>query len=522
MRYIEESGSMKENKEYSLARLLAGIKYELVRGEVTGNVTGVHYNTGSVTRGSVFVCIKGARNDSHELAQSAVYHGATVIVTEREVTVTSGVTVIRTDNTREALALMSAAYFGYPSNSMTMIAITGTKGKTTISYMIRDILMAAGIKTGVIGSIGVDYAGIRVPCENTTPESYEIHKILYKMRNSGIKAVVMEVSSQGIKYDRVKGIHFDYGIFTNISHDHIGGNEHKDMEEYVGYKSDLFAACDVSVLNIDDKYYNKMAEKSRGKIIYYGIKNEDKIPDCVTPYRIERVFTENGPGMKYCLSDYEYTLGLPGLFSVYNAVAAGIVCEDILADDEKDTISLLISEVYENIRIKGRCEYIKNPGYAGIVIDYAHNSGSLKELLQAIRLYTKGKLVCLFGCGGNRSVLRRYEMGEVSAKYADITVITSDNPRYEDAENIMKDIEKGLLKVLSENDRIENDYGDFVNGKYIMIEDRKRAIEISLSKTSEDDIIVVAGKGHESYQEIRGKRYHLDDREIAMNIENIK
>ena len=491
---------------FRLVDLLDGIEYQVVSGNINREVNGVCYSTYDMLANSVFVCIKGFHSDSHDMAQQAVYGGATVIVAERGVTITGNVTVILVNDSREALSIISSNYFGNPAKDMIMIGVTGTKGKTTTVYMIADILEAAGISAGIIGSIEIRYDKKTFKNENTTPESYVIQQTLARMKRAGVRAVVMEVSSQGLKLKRVHGIAFDYGIFTNISRDHIGEKEHADMEEYIRFKSQLFKNCRCGIYNIDDERHEEIISGNRcERLIHYGIKDAEEI---------KLLYVDGIPGVSFTVNDMNITLKLPGYYSVYNALAAITVCSDILCEDEPSTRMCLIAEVLYHFSVKGRTEVKRLGNGAYAVVDYAHNALALQSLLESMREYVHGRLVCLFGCGGNRSRLRRYEMGEVCAALADFTVITSDNPRYENPYSIMEDIEKGVLRVLSKEDKVKNGLWCFDDGKYVMIEDRKDAVEIALSKLEEDDMIVIAGKGHENYQEIRGRRYYLDDRNL--------
>lgn len=330
---------------------------------------------------------------------------------------------------------------------------------------------------------------------------------LARMKKEGIKAVVMEVSSQGLKLKRVHGITFDYGIFTNISRDHIGDKEHADMEEYISFKARLFKNCRCGIYNIDDERHKEIIDGNRcERLIHYGIDDARDI-------RLE--YVDDIPGVSFTVNEMNITLKLPGYYSVYNALAAIKLCSEILCEDELSTRMCLMAEVLYHFSVKGRTEVKRLGNGAYAVIDYAHNALALKSLLESMREYVSGRLVCLFGCGGNRSRLRRYEMGATSARLADFTVITSDNPRYENPYSIMEDIESGLLQVLSKKDKVKNGLWGYDDGKYVMIEDRKDAVEIALSKLEENDMIVIAGKGHENYQEIRGRRYYLDDRDLV-------
>lgn len=491
---------------FRLVDLLEGLEYKVAAGNINREVNGLCYSTHDMLVNSVFVCIKGFHSDSHDMAQQAVYGGATVIVAERGVTVTGNVTVILVSDSREALSIISSNYFGKPAKDMIMIGVTGTKGKTTTVYMIADILEAAGISTGIIGSIEIRYNNKSVKNENTTPESYIIQQTLSRMKRTGVKAVVMEVSSQGLKLKRVHGITFDYGVFTNISRDHIGEKEHADMEEYISYKAQLFKNCRCGIYNIDDERHCDIIDGNGcERLIHYGIEDAGEI---------KLLYVDGIPGVSFTVNDMNITLRLPGCYSVYNALAAIKVCGEILCEDELSTRMCLMAEVLYNFRVKGRTEVKRLGCGAYAVVDYAHNALALESLLESMREYVHGRLVCLFGCGGNRSRLRRLEMGEISAHLADFTVITSDNPRYEKPYSIMEDIEKGVLRVLKKDDKVKDGLWNYDDGKYAMIEDRKDAVEIALSKLAENDMIVIAGKGHENYQEIRGRRYYLDDRDL--------
>ncbi len=513
---------MPGQQDMSLKEMLEGIQYEVVQGSDTVNVSSLCYDTRDMWSKSVFVCIKGSLTDAHTLAQEAVYKGAVAIVAEEYVSVTADITVIRVGSTRKALAYMSANYWEHPSRDMLMIGITGTKGKTTTAYMIDAILSAAGFCTGIIGSIEVRYGNISYNNDNTTPESYRLHEIMYNMKQNGVNVVIMEVSSQALKLERVAGIMYDYAVYTNISRDHIGQAEHRDMKEYIHFKSLLFSQCRNAVLNIDDGHVDDMISECKdGEIIYYGKGRGDVCADKILAAEVNGM-----PGVRYTLScayDEEegegrvIALKLPGEYSVYNSLAAIAACNHIMGGDEPDTRYELMKCVLEDFSVKGRMEVFKSEkGYMAIV-DYAHNELSLQSLLQSLRPYVKGLLICIFGCGGGRSVLRRYNMGEVSARFADVTIITDDNPRYEPSEKIISDIETGILRVLDGGSRTDFTH-EYRKETYLVEEDREKAIQNALSKAGKDDMIVIAGKGHENYQEIRGVRYPSNDSEIVKNI----
>ena len=516
---------MKNHIRISLRELLRDMNYDVLKGSDAIAVKAVCYDTRDMMADSVFVCIRGNNSDGHSLVGEAIYKGAIAVIAEKDIEVTGAVTVIRVEDTRKALALVSASYFGFPANDMLLIGITGTKGKTTTAYMIYDILTAAGYSTGIIGSIEVRYGNVITHNENTTPESYVINKTLCNMRNAGVNAVVMEVSSQALKYNRVYGMEFDYGVFTNISEDHIGPAEHSSMEEYVKCKSELFGMCRTAVFNMDDEYADYMIDRSAAiRKCGYGIDNGD-----VRATDVENVSVDGVPGISYNLMmtgqrwqdcesiKHEIILPVPGRYSVYNSLAAIAVTNMILELDEPDTRYELMAQVLNEFSVAGRMEVMKSGTGYTVVVDYAHNAMSLMQLLKSLREYTDGMLICIFGCGGNRSKSRRYNMGEVSAVYADVTVITDDNPRYEAPEEIMADIEIGILKVLDIGSKRDFS-GELVKGSYIIQGDRQKAIQNVLSKAKKNDMIVIAGKGHETYQEIKGVRYPMSDSEVVREV----
>ncbi len=518
----------------SLLELLTGIKYRVIQGNADIQVSDICIDTRDMVSGSVYVCLSGAHTDSHDMVQQAVYKGAVAIVCEKPVNVTDGITVIMVRSTREAVSYMAMSYYNNPSSKMIMIGITGTKGKTTTAYMIERILNGAGIKTGLIGSIEIKYNDISRLNENTTPEPVKLQGILAEMYDNGIQAVVMEVSSQALKMCRVSGIIFDYGVFTNLSRDHIGKDEHQDMEEYIQCKSMLFEQSRHGIFNKDDKYSLIMKNSSiAGRISCFGIGNDsrgfDEVYMMTYADRVNLSLTDGTPGVMFaanvCRSGgdklrHAFSLNLPGIFSVYNALAAVTVCDIILSDTQLQDRLGFMSGILSDFAVKGRLEVIPVDTDYSVIVDYAHNEISLELLLESMRKYVSGRLITVFGCGGNRSRERRFKMGEVSARLSDITVVTSDNPRYENPDDIMGDIEKGILKILKESDKIANDRVSFADGKYIMISDRQKAVETALNQAKKGDMVIVAGKGHETYQEIKGVRYRMLDSDIIKDWNN--
>ena len=484
-----------------LDKLLERLDYKVLQGTDQTEITTLINDSRKAEKGSVFVCISGAVSDGHSYAADVAAKGAAALVVEHEVDVPADVTVILVKDTRYALALMSAAYFGYPAEKMKIIGITGTKGKTTTTYMIKSILDGVGHKVGLIGTIEAIIGEKHIPAANTTPESYTIHKYFAEMAEAGCDCVVMEVSSQGLMLHRTAGIPFEIGIFTNLGKDHIGPNEHKDFEDYKRCKGLLFRQCRLGIANVDDKYFKDVFRNATCRVETFGFSENADL-------RAENVKLVSRPGylgVAYHVSglmDFGVEIDIPGKFSVYNSLTAIAVCRHFQVPVEK------IKEVLKQAKVKGRIEMIKVSDEFTLMIDYAHNAMSLESLLTTLKEYNPKRLVCLFGCGGNRSRDRRYEMGEVSGRLADLTIITSDNPRFEKPQDIIDDIKIGIGRT---------------DGKYVEICDRKEAIKYAIANGQPGDVIVLAGKGHEDYQEIRGVKHPMDERVlIAEVLEELK
>jgi UDP-N-acetylmuramoyl-L-alanyl-D-glutamate--2,6-diaminopimelate ligase len=474
--------------------MLEQLEYTCLQGDVHILVTELVYDSRKVTRDCVFVCVSGAVFDGHDFIGEVAAKGAAAIVIEKDVPYPEGITVIRTANTRHALACMSAAYFGYPARRLITIGITGTKGKTTTAYMIRSMLEETGHKTGLIGTIETIIGDESMPSGNTTPESYVLQQTFARMVDAGCECVVMEASSQGFMLHRTDGFIFDYGIFTNIAPDHIGQNEHKDFEDYLRCKSMLFRQCRTGIVNIDDPHAKDILEGHTCRVETFGYSRKAQIAA-----RDVRLLNRPGYlGIAYHASgliDLDVEVPIPGKFSVYNSLCAIALCRNFKIDGES------IKRALGNVSVKGRVELVPVSDKFTVIIDYAHNAMSLQSLLTTLREYNPKRLVCMFGCGGNRARERRFEMGEISSRLADLTVVTSDNPRYEEPMDIINDIITGVKRG---------------PGKYVEIQDRAEAVKYCITNAIEGDVIVITGKGHEDYQEIKGVKYHMDDRELVI------
>lgn len=482
-----------------LLKLLEKLEYECIRGSADVEVTGIEYDSRKkIEKDSLFVCIEGVNFDGHCFAGKAAENGAGVLVVSRDVEIADDlqITVIKVEDTRYAMAFISAAWFGYPAQKLKVIGITGTKGKTTTSYMVKSILENAGFRAGLIGTVETIIGETHIHAENTTPESYVLQEYFAKMAEAGLDAVVMEVSSQALKLHRTQGFLFGYGIFTNLEPDHIAPGEHASFEEYTECKSRLFRQCRIGIVNGDDLHTGKVLEGHSCELETYGLGEKCML----RADGLELVNTPGELGVKFHvkgLMDFQAELPAPGRFSVYNALCAIAICRHFNAEISD------IQRALQDVRVRGRIEKVRISDKFTLLIDYAHNAMALESLLSTLKEYRPGRLVCMFGCGGNRSRSRRFEMGEVSGRLADFTVITSDNPRNEEPMDIIADIRQGIGET---------------GGRYIEICDRREAIAYVISHAEEGDLIVLAGKGHEDYQEIRGIKYPMDERVIIREL----
>lgn len=479
-----------------LNHLLERLQYEVIQGTDDIEITTLANDSRKVEADSVFVCISGAVVDGHEFVADVTAKGAAAVIVEKDVQASENVTVIKVEDTRYALALMSAAYFGYPADKLKVIGITGTKGKTTTTYMIKSILEDVGHKVGLIGTIEAIIGDKKIPAANTTPESFTIHQYFAEMVEAGCDSVVMEVSSQGLMLHRTAGIPFEIGIFTNLGKDHIGPNEHKDFDDYKRCKGLLFKQCKRGIANVDDPYFEDVFAGATCEIETFGFSEKADLR-AVDTHLVSR---PGYLGVAYHVSglmDFDVEIDIPGTFSVYNSLTAIAVCRHFGVSAD------VIQKALKAARVKGRIEMIKVSDDFTLMIDYAHNAMSLESLLTTLKEYNPTRLVCLFGCGGNRSKDRRFEMGEVSGRLADLTIITSDNPRFEEPQDIINDIKTGIGKT---------------SGQYVEICDRKEAIRYAIEHGQAGDVIVLAGKGHEDYQEIKGVKHPMDERVLIREV----
>jgi UDP-N-acetylmuramoyl-L-alanyl-D-glutamate--2,6-diaminopimelate ligase len=468
-----------------------------IKGDPEAEVTGVSYDSREVRPGHLFICVEGFNWDGHDFAEQAVANGARVLIVQREVTVESeGVTVIRVKDSRKAMAAVGHVFYGFPSQKLKVIGVTGTNGKTTTTYLIKSILESAGHSVGLMGTIAIRIGDKELPALRTTPESLDLHRLFAEMVESGIEYAVMEVSSHSLDLDRVGYVDFDYGIFTNLTRDHL--DFHGNMKNYLDAKIKLFKSTDrFNIINADDPAKDTILERLKNSptpAATYGVKNRADF--------FARDIQVDSSGVKYNLvwknGSIPIEVKIPGMISVYNSLAAAatLLCEGINPDHIRDGLKKV-----EGVR--GRSETIDTGKGFSVIIDYAHTPDGLENILSTIRGYAKGRVITMFGCGGNRDREKRPMMGEIAGRLSDFVIITSDNPRKEEPHQIIDEILPGVEKT---------------GCSYICIVDRKEAIEYALEMAAKDDIVVLAGKGHEVYQEFADHKIEFDERKIVTAI----
>lgn len=478
-----------------LKSLLKGLDYEVIKGNEESKVQNIRYDNRKIEQGDAFVCVKGFKVDGHSFIGDAIKKGAKTLIVQEDVNVQEDITIIKVRDTRKALAIMSSNYFGNPKDKLKIIGITGTNGKTTSAFIIKSILEKAGFMTGLIGTIANYIGNKKVDAVRTTPESYELHELFKNMVDAGVEYCVMEVSSHSLELDRVYGIQFEEGIFTNLTRDHL--DFHKTFENYYNAKFKLFERSNHSIINLDDPYGANIVKdiEERGvktKVSTFSIEKESDFK------AFEIKSHSNGSEFKVNLESIEeFSINIPGEYNIYNSLGCIICAYNLNIPMDK------IKEGLSDVVIPGRCELVakeKNLPYS-IIIDYAHTPDGLENILSTVKAFTKNRMISVFGCGGDRDKVKRPQMGKIGCELSDIAIITSDNPRSEEPMDIINDIVKSL------------NYDNFV------IEvNRKEAIRKAMNMALEGDVIVIAGKGHETYQILKDETIHFDEREVVYDI----
>ena len=483
-----------------LKKVLAGLENLKAKGNLELDIKNIESDSRKVTKDTLFVAIKGFDTDGHKFIVKAIENGANCIMIEegfdvKSIDIPENVTIVMAPNTRYSLAIAACNFYQNPSKKFKLVGITGTKGKTTTTFMLKRILEEQGQKVGLIGTIA-KYIGDKCIGESdrTTPDSLELQRLFAQMAEEKVDTVIMEVSSQSLKLDRVTGSNFDIAVFTNFSEDHISPKEHPDMVDYFNSKLKLFKMCKTGFINADDLQVSKLKKLlPENDIQSYGIDNAaDLLAKDIT-------VTNSYVDFKVKLGDKNERVKtcIPGRFSVYNSLAAISVAKKLGVTPEN------IKNALQDVKVPGRSELVPNKKGLTVMIDYAHSPESLNSILKAVKSYCSGRVISVFGCGGDRDPGKRPVMGEISGTVADFTIITSDNPRTEDPQKIVEQIEDGMKKT---------------KGKYIVIENRKEAIKYAIEMANKKDIIILAGKGHEPYQEINGEKLPFDERLIVKEI----
>lgn len=474
-----------------LSEIIQDLFVEKVAGSLNVNITGISYNSNDVKPGNIFVCIPGGNADGHDFAVNAIERGAAAIIVQRDGFDNLGVATVKVGNTRHSLAKMAARYYEFPQNKLKLIGITGTNGKTTTTYLVKSILENLGKNVGLIGTNQNIIGQEIIPSVHTTPDSLDLMKLFSRMNEADIEYVVMEVSSHSLQLDRVAACEFDVAGFTNLTQDHL--DFHGTMENYIAAKAKLFTMAKKSIINRDDGVAQTMIDISTGEVSTYGI-TDDRSNVKLNNLKMFESGIEFDVAHKGAAS--HAALGIPGEFSAYNALAAISICLAAGFELEEITAALKSAE-----GVKGRIEVVDTEQDFTVIIDYAHTPDGLDNVLQTIRGFATGRIITLFGCGGERDKTKRPLMGKIAAELSDFCIVTSDNPRSENPRDIIDDIVEGMK-----------------GREYTIVENRFEAIEYALDFAQPGDIVLLAGKGHETYQVLGDRTIDFDEREIVQKL----
>ncbi|MBR0189857.1 MAG: UDP-N-acetylmuramoyl-L-alanyl-D-glutamate--2,6-diaminopimelate ligase [Clostridia bacterium] len=471
-----------------LSELIKDLKYTEIIGSTDMEIKDITADSNAVGKNGLFVCISGAGYDGHDFIKQVEDYGGVAAIVEKRLD--TRLTQIVVNSARQAMSEIAAAFYGHADKKMKLIGVLGTNGKTTTTHLIASILMNSGVKCGLVGTLGIFYGNKFIEPTLTTPDPIELHKTLADMYDSGVEAVVMEVSAHAAFLKKVYGLEFETGVFTNLTQDHL--DFFGDMESYKKAKTSFFKdnACKYVVLNSDDETGREIAQTAKGKVLTYGIDS----PADVFAIDLDEKPSETTFVLNLFDCIYEVRLNLIGRYNVYNALAAATVCALYGIPPEK------VAEGIENLKgVSGRLECVYDGDFS-VYIDYAHTPDGLKQSLTALKRHTKNRLICLFGCGGNRDKEKRPIMGAISGEIADFTVLTSDNPRYEEPMEILWQVEKGIVEKTD---------------RYVIVQERAEGIRYALDMAKKGDIVLLAGKGSEKYQEVFGIKRPFCDKDYV-------
>ena len=473
-----------------LLQLLNGVKYDMYQGEDV-DINSIVIDSRKVSKGDIFICIDGMRVDGHKYIESAVSSGAAAVLVQKDVEISGDVTVIKVENTRAAMSIMAGNFYNWPSRNYKLVGFTGTNGKTSSTYFLEAILDEANRKSGIIGTVSTRVGNNLVKTEfatSTTPDPVELQQIFGEMADSGVSEVVMEVTSHALELKKVEGLNFEVSVFTNLTQDHL--DLHGSMENYKLAKADLFKMSNISVINIDSEYGAFMAGCAKGEVITYSITKPSNLQ------AINVVYTSQGISFDVVYGEtVHFDIPVPGRFTVYNAL--GVIGAAIGLKIPMEIIKKALGALKG---VPGRIQSIPNNKGIGVYVDYSHTPDSLENIITSVREFTSGRIISIFGCGGDRDRTKRPIMGEISARLGDFSVITSDNPRTEDPQAIVDEVETGVSPITN---------------NYVKITDRREAIYYAINMACSGDSVIIAGKGHESYQIFADKTIHFDDAEEA-------
>lgn len=487
LKYKESGGFVK------LSDIINGLDIKIINGSSDVEVNALAIDSRKVKKDTLFVCIDGMRVDGHNFIENAAKAGASVVLCEKEVkNLPEGVTVLSCESSRKALADIAVRFYDNPTGKFELIGVTGTNGKTSSTYFMEKILAADGKSSGVIGTVEIRVGGEKLDYDfaaSTTPETIELNELFNIMLDKGVDDIVMEVSSHALELDKVRGLSFDIGIFTNLTQDHL--DLHKTMENYFRAKAKLFDMCRIGVINADDEYGKRLIKSVPCRVVTFGIDSVCDFKAENIVYKMDRVLFD----VRYKETRESFELKVPGRFSVYNAL--GVIAAAYSKGIDMETIKKGISDIKG---VPGRIQNIENNRGFNVIVDYAHSPDGVENIIKSVREFTRGRIITVFGCGGDRDKKKRPIMGEISARLSDYTVLTSDNPRSEEPEDILKDIEAGVKPVTN---------------RYEMIADRREAIFKAVKMAEKGDSVIIAGKGHEDYEIFKDKTIHFDDTEVA-------